>query len=73
MIMYNDVKHALEIIDKRPALVEMMQRLGMRNMATFYKWLAEEKTYLQSLKEEPEEDSLCIEYYKSLVDWHGTT
>ncbi|KAF8887918.1 hypothetical protein CPB85DRAFT_1441633 [Mucidula mucida] len=71
--LYNDVKHALEIIANRPVLLTMMQHLGVKDTNEFYEWLDDERQYLRTLHAEPEEDSLRVEYYKALTAWHNAT
>lgn len=43
-----------------------MSQLGVQHTNEFYDWLQAERTYLLSLRKEPEEESLRIEYVKAL-------
>jgi hypothetical protein len=43
-----------------------MRRLGVKSVDEFEAWLQEERTYLQSLKKEPLEETLQMEYVKAL-------
>ncbi|KAJ3775255.1 hypothetical protein FB446DRAFT_638291 [Lentinula raphanica] len=63
----DNYKQALEIEATRPALAKTMTDLGIPSVETFNQWLEEERDYLNSLKKEPPEETLQMEYYKKLV------
>ena len=44
-----------------------MVDLEIGDPVTFDKWLEEEKTYLEGLTREPEEETLQVEYYQRLL------
>ena len=44
-----------------------MVDLEISDPVTFDKWLEEEKTYLEGLTREPEEETLQVEYYQRLL------
>ena len=59
---------ALNILDHYPAALEVSKAsLGIVGTSPFPGWLAEEKEYLQSLKKEPAQESLTMEYYQRLT------
>ncbi|THU78145.1 hypothetical protein K435DRAFT_700709, partial [Dendrothele bispora CBS 962.96] len=62
----NNYKQALEILRDVPVLQVEMYELGITSETTFCKWLEEEKEYLKSLKKEPLEETLQMEYYRKL-------
>jgi hypothetical protein len=47
-----------------------MEELGVHDGSTFEQWLKEEEEYLQSLKTEPVEETLRMDYVKKLVEMH---
>lgn len=49
-----------------------MLDLEIGDPATFNKWLEEEKTYLEGLTKEPEEETLQVEYYQKLLALWGS-
>ncbi|KAF7964555.1 hypothetical protein HWV62_5700 [Athelia sp. TMB] len=66
--IYNMYKKALDILDHYPAALEVSKAsLGIVGTSPFAGWLAEEKEYLQSLKKEPAQESLTMEYYQRLT------
>lgn len=66
IFLFNNVKQALNIINKRPQLLQEMRQLGVQSTKEFYSWLEEERAYLLSLKKEPAEEMLKMEYVKAL-------
>lgn len=64
----NKYKRALELKSTAPALTEAMRELGVEDKSTFVEWLAAEKACLLSLKREPVEETLAMEYYQKLVN-----
>ncbi|THU79171.1 hypothetical protein K435DRAFT_875809 [Dendrothele bispora CBS 962.96] len=62
----NNYKQALEILRDVPVLQVEMYELGITSETTFCQWLEEEKEYLKSLKKEPLEETLQMEYYRKL-------
>ena len=44
-----------------------MQDLNVADVATFEVWLREEKSYLEGLQHEPEEETLTMEYWQRLM------
>ncbi|THU80237.1 hypothetical protein K435DRAFT_823707 [Dendrothele bispora CBS 962.96] len=62
----NNYKQALEILRDVPVLQVEMHELGILSETTFSEWLEEEKEYLKSLKKEPLEETLQMEYYRKL-------
>ena len=47
-----------------------MLDMGIPNVEVFAHWLDEEKEYLQGLKTEPVVETLHMEYYQRLVNYH---
>ncbi|KAH7908465.1 hypothetical protein BJ138DRAFT_993211, partial [Hygrophoropsis aurantiaca] len=67
--LYNNYKQALDILyDGQHTLPRLMHELGITSTAVFEEWLEEEKVYLQSLRTEPEEETLQMEYLQKLVN-----
>ncbi|KAH7914663.1 hypothetical protein BJ138DRAFT_999608 [Hygrophoropsis aurantiaca] len=67
--LYNNYKQALNILyDGQNTLPQLMHELGITSEAVFEQWLEEEKVYLQSLRSEPEEETLQMEYLQKLVN-----
>lgn len=54
--------------DGQELLVHAMWELDISDISVFEEWLKEEKTYLVGLKQEPEEETLQMEYWQALVD-----
>lgn len=46
-----------------------MQDLRLTDESIFERWLEEEKTYLQGLMREPEDETLQMEYWQKLVNF----
>ncbi|KAF7366983.1 hypothetical protein MSAN_00957000 [Mycena sanguinolenta] len=63
-------RHALAVLAEAPALVRLMSELEGATAATLEGWLKVELDYLSSLKKEPEEETLQMEYYQALVNFY---
>ncbi|KZP27026.1 hypothetical protein FIBSPDRAFT_909065 [Athelia psychrophila] len=65
-------KKALDILKNYPVALELSKKaLGITGAPPFKDWLVEEKTYLQSLKKEPPQETLAMEYHQRLTHlWH---
>ncbi|KAG1726327.1 hypothetical protein EDD22DRAFT_789520, partial [Suillus occidentalis] len=67
--LYNNYKQALDIIsDSRVTLPKLMHDLNVTHESIFEDWLTEEKTYLQGLRTEPEDETLQMEYFQRLIN-----
>jgi hypothetical protein len=66
--LVNNYKQAIGILNGEAAFVKQMQDQGIANTSVFQDWLAEEKTYLESLSREPLQESLAMEYWQKLVN-----
>lgn len=49
-----------------------MLDLDIPNVEVFEHWLDEEREYLQGLKTEPVAETLHMEYYQKLVNYHAS-
>ncbi|KAG1899795.1 uncharacterized protein F5891DRAFT_1128794 [Suillus fuscotomentosus] len=68
--LYCNYKQALDILnDGDTTLPKLMQDLGLTDESIFERWLEEEKTYLQGLTREPEDETLQMEYWQKLVNF----
>ncbi|KAG1900426.1 uncharacterized protein F5891DRAFT_1128589 [Suillus fuscotomentosus] len=68
--LYCNYKQALDILnDGDTTLPKLMQDLGLADESIFERWLEEEKTYLQGLTREPEDETLQMEYWQKLVNF----
>ena len=66
--LYNNYKQALDIIANGGRILPgLMQDLNITDVATFEVWLSEERSYLEGLQCEPEEETLAMEYWQRLV------
>ena len=66
--LYNNYKQALDIItDGECILPGLMKDLNIMDVGTFELWLREEKSYLEGLQCEPQEEMLTMEYWQRLV------
>ena len=66
--LYNNYKQALDIItDGESILPDLMKDLNIMDVGTFELWLREEKSYLEGLQCEPQEETLTMEYWQRLV------
>ncbi|KAJ3746941.1 hypothetical protein EV360DRAFT_76388, partial [Lentinula raphanica] len=59
-------KQAIEIQQSASALAHTMNDLGITSTEVFPQWLKQEREYLQSLKKEPPEETLQMEYFRKL-------
>jgi len=65
--LYNNYVQALEILNTLPAWLEPTKvALNIPSNETFHTWQLEEKTYLASLKSEPDADIFKMEYLCTL-------
>ena len=46
--------------------------MGIATADVFEDWLVEEREYLQGLKMEPEAETLHMEYYQKLINFHAS-
>jgi hypothetical protein len=60
----------LKIKQGLPALHDAMRALNVSTRDVFETWLTKEKEYLQSMKKEPEEETMEMDYYQKLVNLH---
>jgi hypothetical protein len=49
-----------------------MLDMGIPNVEIFEQWLDEEREYLQGLKTEPVVETLQMEYYQKLINYHAS-
>jgi hypothetical protein len=66
----DNYQQALSIIAEEVSVGQLMEELGVHDGSTFEQWLKEEEEYLQSLKNEPIEETLRMDYVKKLVEMH---
>ncbi|KAJ7645339.1 hypothetical protein B0H17DRAFT_1216045 [Mycena rosella] len=66
--LVNNYKQALDILDMEEALTFAMDQAGISGGDEFRRRLEEEKVYLRSLSNEPEEETQQMEYYQALVN-----
>src|ERR1700753_3842833 len=59
---------ALETKRSLPLLRDAMASMGVESRSVFETWLEQEKQFLASLKKEPEQETLQMEYYQKLVN-----
>jgi hypothetical protein len=62
----------LKIKQGLPALQEAMQSLNVPTRDVFETWLEKEKEYLRSMKKEPLEETLEMEYYEKLEQYYDS-
>ncbi|KAF7363837.1 hypothetical protein MSAN_01041700 [Mycena sanguinolenta] len=60
----------LSVIAEAPVLARLTSELNGATSATLEGWLKAEREYLSSLKKEPEEETLQMEYYQALVNFY---
>lgn len=65
--LVNNYKQALKILKSESLLRSTMKTQGISDVTIFDSWLQEEREYLKGLKQEPEQDTLEMEYYRRLV------
>ncbi|KAG6805120.1 hypothetical protein H0H92_000628, partial [Tricholoma furcatifolium] len=68
--LVNNYRQALDILETRSALQKTMDDQGITSTDVFPAWLGEEHAYLTSLINEPLEETLGMEYYQKLVNYH---
>ncbi|KAJ7244802.1 hypothetical protein B0H12DRAFT_1073675 [Mycena haematopus] len=68
LVLANKYRRALKIKGTAALLHETMTAMGVESRAVFEAWLQAEKTYLNSLAKEPEQETLQMEYYQKLVN-----
>jgi hypothetical protein len=68
--LLNNYSQALDILNGRTALVKAMGDLGIAHAGVFDVWLQEERDYLKGLAKEPPVETLEMEYYQKLVNFH---
>ncbi|KAG2061021.1 hypothetical protein BDR06DRAFT_979256 [Suillus hirtellus] len=67
--LYNNYKQALDILnDGSTTLPNLMWDLKVADETVFERWLEEEKVYLQGLTQEPTDETLQMEYWKTLAN-----
>ncbi|KAJ7664832.1 hypothetical protein B0H14DRAFT_3696647 [Mycena olivaceomarginata] len=66
----NKYRRTLKIKQGLPALHDAMRALNVSTRDVFKTWLTKEKEYLQSMKKEPEEETMEMDYYQKLVNLH---
>ena len=67
--LLNNYKQALKIIqDGNAHLPQLMSELQITDVSVFKTWLEEESTFLTSRLQEPEEETLQMEYWQRLVN-----
>ena len=72
--LYNNYKQALDLIaNGEHILPGLMKDLNITDVVTFKLWLREEKSYLEGLQCEPQEEMLTMEYWQRLVKLSEST
>ncbi|KAG2137761.1 hypothetical protein BD769DRAFT_1626713 [Suillus cothurnatus] len=67
--LYSNYKQALDILnDGNATLPQLMRDLKVADETVFEHWLEEEKVYLQGLTQEPEDETLQMDYWQRLVN-----
>lgn len=64
--IYDNYRQALKIIREYTPELDMFKQLHGITDSDFVKWHEEQISYLKSLKKEPEEDVLRVEYFMAL-------
>ncbi|KAF9037083.1 hypothetical protein BJ165DRAFT_1353764, partial [Panaeolus papilionaceus] len=70
--LVNNYKQALDIIATEESLLSQMKAQGIADENVFSLWLKEEQEYLENLKREPQEETVKMEYWQSLVNYHAS-
>jgi hypothetical protein len=65
--LVNNYHQALAILNTQPALHKLMAELNVDSREVFEQWLKEERIYLTSLKKEPTQETIQLEYFGKLV------
>ena len=60
-------KQALSILETKPAVSQVLAKLGASDGTVVQGWLNEEEAYLRGLSKEPVEETLEMEYYKMVL------
>ncbi|PBK68454.1 hypothetical protein ARMSODRAFT_988697 [Armillaria solidipes] len=66
----NNYHQALDILQECPILDDSMQRLEVGSESVIEGWLKEEEEYLATLLKEPPQETLEMEYFIALLDYH---
>ncbi|KAG6826205.1 hypothetical protein H0H92_000724 [Tricholoma furcatifolium] len=69
----NNYRQALELLAGHAALQKAMSDNNIPSTDVFSQWLAEERAYLTSLKAEPVQETLEMEYYQKLVNFYDNS
>jgi hypothetical protein len=72
LVIGNKYRRALKIKQGLPALQEAMRSLDVSTRNVFETWLENEKEYLRSMRKEPIEETLEMEYYEKLVQYYDS-
>lgn len=68
--LFNNYKQALKLIGTKPVVLVVLSALGAIDTETVEGWLEEEQEYLKGLTKELVEETLKMEYYQLLLQWH---
>ncbi|KIK17789.1 hypothetical protein PISMIDRAFT_52478, partial [Pisolithus microcarpus 441] len=72
--LFDNYKQALTIIhDSKTILPSLKRDLSIDDDSIFYKWLEEEKEYLEGLSREPPEETLHMEYWQRLGKFEASS
>ncbi|KAG6912822.1 hypothetical protein DXG01_011751, partial [Tephrocybe rancida] len=71
--LVNNYRQALKILAGIDALHKTMNDQGITSTDVFHQWLEEECAYLTSLAKEPVQETLEMEYYQKLVNFHAAS
>lgn len=71
--LVNNYRQALDLLAGQDALQKTMQDQGISGHEVFRQWLVEERAYLSSLAKEPVVETLEMDYYQRLVNFHGSS
>lgn len=69
--MLNNYKEALDILEQMPIRIEILLSGRGSTEATFTKWLEDEHRYLESKRQEPNENILSAEYIQQLQSYEN--
>lgn len=64
----DNYRQALKILATEDDLLANMEARGISDASVFDEWLEEERTYLKSLKREPEEEGIKLDYFQKLIE-----
>ncbi|KAJ8073036.1 hypothetical protein PM082_019904 [Marasmius tenuissimus] len=65
--IYNNYAQVLEILAEKEKIFKEMEEIGVEKPSDVLGWLAEEREYLDSRQDTPEEDEAIIELFRKLV------